>query len=209
MYVKYPKEIFENKRIVSQDLLFPCMIFLLKYKSSFKEINSTIGCILQEFNINPIGRNVDKIRQCLYVLHDEGIISLYTQLDKINTPIKLYMEDITPWIAIHDFEIESIIELSKSPTASYKIGNLFTAIKQTAHKVNHEENKYSPVTKGYRTLGSWSGIDSNTTIAKYVDLLEESGILYVKQTTTKKESNGKELWNTTNEYSFKNINKPT
>lgn len=205
MYIKYPKEIFDNKQIVSQDFIFPCMIFLLRYKSNFDEINSTIGCILQEFNINPIGRNVDKVRQCLSVLEEEGIISLNSKLDKINTPLKLYMEDMTPWIAIHDFEIDAIINLSNNPKASYKIGNLFTAIKQTAHTLNHETNNYSTVTKGFRTLSRWSGIDSNTTISKYVNLLEESNILGVKRTTVKKKDGDKELWNTTHEYSFKII----
>jgi len=205
MYIKYPKEIFENKQMVSQDFLFPCMVFLLKYKSSFNEINSTIGCILQEFNINPIGRNVDKIRQCLSVLQEEGVISLNSELDKINTPLKLYIEDMTPWIAIHDFEIDAIVNLSNNPKASYKIGNLFTAIKQTAHTLNHEINNYSMVTKGFRTLSRWSGIDSNTTISKYVNLLEDSNVLEVKRTTVKKRDGDKELWNTTHEYSFKQI----
>ena len=205
MYVKFPKQIFYNEKIASQDLLFPCMIFLLRYKSNLDEINTTIGCILNEFDINPIPRNVDKIKQCLSVLSDEGIILLDTKVDKINTPIKLTFPKLTPWIAVHDFEINVISELVKNPKASFKIGNLFTAIKHTAHTVNHSNNMYSSITKGYTLLSLWSGIESKTTISKYVNLLGDTDILNVKQTTVKRDVNGKESWNTTNEYSFKQI----
>lgn len=208
MFVKYPKELFIHEDIMSEELIFPVMTFLSKYSATANSINSTIGCILFEFSINPITRNTDKIKSCLRKLHEKEFIEIHTELDKINTPILITVNEFNSWVAIHDFEIDTIKKIVSSESVSYKIGDLFMAIKFKSFSTNARDenlNLYDSTSFGYTKLSTWSGISNNGTISKYVSLLGNTEILKVEKTEERTESNGKMIFKTTHKYSFKII----
>ena len=206
MYVRYRKDIFENEDIMKQEFIFPVITFLGKYSATANMINTTMGCILFEFAINQITRNVDKVKSCLVELAKNDIIELHTKLDKLNTPIILTVNDPISWVALHDFEIDTINKLVKDNLISYKIGDVFMAIKFNAHSYNdprNNTNKYGSVIYGYSRLMNWSGITNNASMSKYINLLGDTDILKVNKTKLRDET-GK-TFKTTHEYSFKEI----
>ena len=206
MYVKYRKDIFENSKLMEQEFIFPVMTFLSKYSATANMINTTIGCILFEFGINPISRNVDKTKSCLIALADNNIIQLHTELDKLNTPTVLSVSEYSSWVALHDFEIETINNLVRDNLISYKIGDVFMAIKFKAH--NHNKlleniNDYGSTTYGYQKLMNWAGITNQGSMSKYVKLLSKTDILKVDKTEVIDKD--KKLFKTTHIYSFKKL----
>lgn len=204
MYIKYPKEIFSIEELTKEELLFPCIVFIMKYESKDNKINSTIGCILNEFNISQISRNTDRVKSCLLKLEKYEVINIDSTLDKINTPLLLTVNDFGSWVALHDFEIEVIKSIYNKKQISYKVGDVFMAIKQNAHNANPRErniNRYGSVKYAYKTIMYWSGISSPTTLTKYITELSKTNILDVKKQIIEKKS-GKVI---THEYSFKEI----
>lgn len=206
MYVRYRKDIFENSKIMEQEFIFPVMTFLSKYSATANMINTTIGCILFEFEINPIPRNVNKVKSCLVALVDSNVIQLHTELDKLNTPIILTVTEYTSWVALHDFEIDTINRLVKNNLISYKIGDVFMAIKFKAHNNNNPSdniNNYSSTNYGYPKLMSWAGITNQGSMSKYVNLLSNTDILKVDKTEVINKD--KQVFKTTHIYSFKKL----
>jgi len=199
-----PKEVYTSTNLMSNEFALPCIIFLEKYKSKSNTVYTTLGCILDNFNISSISKNTTRLKSLFTELSNSGYISFEAEIVNLNTPLEI---NIRPYeqgdffTTIHDFELDSIINLVKDNNVSYMILNMFISIKRRAGFINILNNQYETSIIGYRKLMDELGIKSFNTMSKYVKLLESTGILMVDR----KNSDTDDGIKTVNTYSFKNI----
>lgn len=201
-----PKDVYTNTNLMSNEFALPCIIFLEKYKSKSNTVYTTLGCILDKFNISSISKNTTRIKSLLTELINLGYISLEAEIVNLNTPLEINVRQYEQgdfFTTIQDFELDAIINIVAQNNVSYMIMNMFVAIKRRAGFINILNNQYDASVIGYRKLMDEIGIKSFNTMSKYVGLLESEGILSVDRTKNNTEDGIK----TINTYSFKNITK--
>lgn len=204
MFYMIPKDIYTNQNFMSNEFTFPTILFLEEHKSKSRIVYTTIGCIMDRYNISQLSKNTIKIKLLLIELSNIGYIEFEQEIVNFNTPIKIVVRSYEQgdlFTTMQDYELEEIIKIVTDNNISYMIMNMFIAIKRRSGFINILKNEYESVTIGYRKLMDELGVKSFNTISKYVSLLESSDILSVNR----KNLNTEDGLKTINEYSFKNI----
>ena len=204
MFYMIPKDIYTNQNFMSNEFTFPTILFLEEHKSKSRVVYTTIGCIMDRYNISQLSKNTTKIKLLLIELSNIGYIEFEQEIVNFNTPVKIIVRSYEQgdfFTAIQDFEVNSIINIVSNNSISYMIMNMFVAIKRRAGFINISKNEYESTIIGYRKLMEEIGIKSFNTMSKYVKMLEGSGVLFVDRSKNNTDDGIK----TVNTYSFKNI----
>lgn len=204
MFYMIPKDIYLNEELMKNEFTLPCVIFLEMYKSKSYKVYTTLGCILEKFNISSITKNTTKIKSLLHNLRSIGYINFEVDVGNLNTPLEIEVtkyEDGSYFTTVHDFELEAIISIVSEHNVSYMIMNMFIAIKRRTAYIDISINSYDSCMIGYRKLMDEIGIKSFNTMSKYVKLLESCGALLVDRQRAEDEDGIK----TINTYSFKKL----
>lgn len=204
MFYMIPKDIYTNQNFMSNEFTFPTILFLEEHKSKSRVVYTTIGCIMDRYNISQLSKNTIKIKLLLIELSNIGYIEFEQEIVNFNTPIKIVVRSYEQgdiFTTVQDYELESIINIVSNNNISYMIMNMFIALKRRAGFINILKNEYESVTISYRKLMDEIGVKSFNTMSKYVSLLEKVELLRVDRKNTNTEDGLK----TINEYSFKKL----
>lgn len=218
MYVKLYKGMLKNKRLNSDKVFFPTILYLMLVNNYYKTSYFSIGNILDYFHLPRTTRNFNDIYNCLESISAEGYIrQVYGICNEIKMNDLIGYEIIANdefFVQVQDFEIDKIIEIYENKEPNYMFAIIFLLLK--VHSFASDEivdGKIIEYVKiSYSTLMRSCEIKSNTTMTKYTKLLEEFGMVEIDKDLdiedyTDDTGKTKQMFKTTHTYYFKERDK--
>ena len=195
MYIKMYKESTKSKKCNSHKMFFPIITYTMLVNNHYEISYFSIGNIMDYFNIARSTRNFKHMTECISLLESEQLIH---QVYGENVS-QCTMNTLLGFEIIRDsgdgkhnqilpIEIDLIKDAYNNKEQNYSFANLFLVLKRTSQFEVFGKNAFIDYSRvSYSTLSRESGIKSNTTLSKYIGLLEEYGLLKVDRDTTKEE----------------------
>lgn len=217
MYVKLYKEMLKNKKLNSDKVFFPTLLYIMLVNNYYKTSYFSVGNILDYFYLPRTTRNFNDIIGCLKLMSAEGLIKeYYNSVDNIKLNDLIGYEliiDNELFVQVQDFEIDKIIEIYKTNEQNYSFAIVFLLLKLHSFASGDIiKNKIVEYVKiAYSTMMSECDVKSNTTMTKYTRLLEEYEIVEIDKDLDIEDyqtENGKtkQKFRTTHTYYFKDRN---
>lgn len=217
MYIRVNKNLVENKKCVSEKMFAPVVLYVSLVKNIYDTSYFSLGDIMNYFKIKRTTKNLDAIKSSINSFLEEQLFrQVYgTDVDNIGVNDLVGIEIIDAkkenFNQAHFDDVELLIDVCDKEGELFSLITLYLVIKRNSFTHNYNENnKSTDITEtSYSAISKISGIKSNTTISKYVKLLETYGIFTVKRDTGVSDEINKEtgelekIFKTKNTYTFK------